>query len=814
MILDYQHINTLSMLDAALYYASQGIRVFPCQVNDKKPTLQWKETATTNPDTITQWWTINPDQNIGAVMGNDIMAVDCDNKGGESGYQSYLDIGGDLDRPTQQTPSGGYHFIGTHADGMSNFTRKGSQGGLDMRTDGGYILVAPSAIDGNRYQWCQASAEVSSFSDQVLDSLRGFSSETAQVRDREDMPEIPSIESLPPVESIGLPSRVIDTLNGTAGSEDWSSELFIVCKMMLANGIPAGNVMSYLLDSDSVMDGVLRHTEENRAELWLWKYNLAKVIQQNQDRIADAFDGVNQQPQSETAQVSDVPPAESAMVRFKRMISECNDDAQRIVNVLVQAKEAGRLESEIETLIDESGLPKAALRKDYRAAINKLQSDRAEDQEGGAMLPWEHTTPEGMPKQCQENVIIACKREGVYFRMNEVGDYIETIPGCKSEYAIGLGDGKDYGMMVHRIAAKHRIDVQSRTAASYVSDEARRNSYHPMLELLNDPSNAWDGADRYSQLRDTVVVPENQMERWNIVLSKWMTGAVGVLENTLYEARMLKAVPVLVGGQNVGKTTWFSRLAPLPGLFIPGVQLQGTRDDAMKIGSSWIMELGEIESSLTRQKLAQVKAFLSTNIDEYRGFGVADRVRKPRRAAIVGTVNDREFLVDHTGNARFWPVDVEHIDLDAQRTIDMTQVWAQAWAWYKSGCTWDLTAEEAEMFMEAAKEYEVENPLESNLEKYYDWSEPKETWEFTSVVDIKQRLDIDPNTRPKLLNVALKRLGAKETASRLNDKKVRGWLVPSKIPPMTNTGFPGNVSPLRSVPKAEEKVIVDTPPTV
>jgi hypothetical protein len=59
--------------------------------------------------------------------------------------------------PTQRTPSGGWHllFQGT-APGIGNSAGHPVLGpGLDVRTRGGYVVLAPSVRPDGRYRWCR-----------------------------------------------------------------------------------------------------------------------------------------------------------------------------------------------------------------------------------------------------------------------------------------------------------------------------------------------------------------------------------------------------------------------------------------------------------------------------------------------------------------------------------------------------------------------------------------------------------------------------------------------------------------------------------
>src|SRR3972149_2721060 len=100
-----------AMLSAALWYAKQGYSVFPTGRN-KRPLLKWekyqKERATEAQ--IREWWTKNPDANIGIVTGaiSGIVVVDIDTEEGYEEIKKY--ISETLVTPTAKTPKGGQHL--------------------------------------------------------------------------------------------------------------------------------------------------------------------------------------------------------------------------------------------------------------------------------------------------------------------------------------------------------------------------------------------------------------------------------------------------------------------------------------------------------------------------------------------------------------------------------------------------------------------------------------------------------------------------------------------------------------------------------
>jgi predicted P-loop ATPase len=90
----------------------------------------------------------------------------------------------------------------------------------------------------------------------------------------------------------------------------------------------------------------------------------------------------------------------------------------------------------------------------------------------------------------------------------------------------------------------------------------------------------------------------------------------------------------------------------------------------------WIIEAAEL-SGMRKADIEHLKAFLSRQRDRARmAYGrFVDDV--PRQFIIVGTTNNSEYLLDPTGNRRFWPIKIEQVDIAALRR-DRDQLWAEA----------------------------------------------------------------------------------------------------------------------------------------
>lgn len=150
--------ETLSALGlAALGYAERLGPVFPLQPGGKVPlTPHGYKDASRDPEQIAAWWSQWPDANIGLpcgeVVGFDVLDVD-EKAGGVETLRRYEHQYGPLPAtPLQLTGGGGLHYLFAHTPGLKNAA--GLDGGLDLRTTGGYIVAAPSVhASGRPYAW-------------------------------------------------------------------------------------------------------------------------------------------------------------------------------------------------------------------------------------------------------------------------------------------------------------------------------------------------------------------------------------------------------------------------------------------------------------------------------------------------------------------------------------------------------------------------------------------------------------------------------------------------------------------------------------
>lgn len=143
-----------ALLNAALWYASQGIAVFPCVPGGKRPaTKHGFKDASTDADQIRAWWKVNTAYNIGLPTGQRFDVVDLDGPEGLIAYGNMLDSGQAIAPvAVALTPRGRHYYV--HPTGAGNGTNVGGMSKVDYRGAGGYVIAPPSRVLGSGvYRW-------------------------------------------------------------------------------------------------------------------------------------------------------------------------------------------------------------------------------------------------------------------------------------------------------------------------------------------------------------------------------------------------------------------------------------------------------------------------------------------------------------------------------------------------------------------------------------------------------------------------------------------------------------------------------------
>lgn len=231
---------------------------------------------------------------------------------------------------------------------------------------------------------------------------------------------------------------------------------------------------------------------------------------------------------------------------------------------------------------------------------------------------------------------------------------------------------------------------------SFLEALGDRNLYNPVSDWIK--SQQWDEVDRLEYFYNTLVHREDfPKELKKILMRCWLISLVAAaLMPSGFHAR---GVLTLQGPQSIGKTSWIRALINNTLLAANVIKLDhhldaGNKDSLITAITHWIVEIGELDSSF-KKDIARLKGFLTAGSDKLRRPYGRTNSEYQRRTVFCATVNDENFLVDPTGNSRWWTIPVTSIDY--QHNIDMQQLFAQVATYFAAGEAWWLTKSQEDM---------------------------------------------------------------------------------------------------------------------
>lgn len=141
------------MLEHLKKYTSYGWYVFPLKANAKTPATKngFYDAVNTFEEAVALF-SKYPGCNIGLRTGKEsgVTVIDVDVKPDKNGFES---LGRKLEAVIVIiTPSGGMHYYYAYNPDIKTCTNYNGLAGVDIRNDGGYVVLPPSSIDGTEYK--------------------------------------------------------------------------------------------------------------------------------------------------------------------------------------------------------------------------------------------------------------------------------------------------------------------------------------------------------------------------------------------------------------------------------------------------------------------------------------------------------------------------------------------------------------------------------------------------------------------------------------------------------------------------------------
>ncbi len=207
----------------------------------------------------------------------------------------------------------------------------------------------------------------------------------------------------------------------------------------------------------------------------------------------------------------------------------------------------------------------------------------------------------------------------------------------------------------------------------YVNSEEVR-MYNPVLAFLNDLPR-WDGQNHVARLFSRLPGISSEQLAY---LSIWLRSAVAhwLQLDTMHGNEV---VPVLIGAQGCGKTTFLRRLLPrqLREYYLDHLNLSNKFDKEMALTNNLLVNLDELEAIRPSQHAALKQTLSKNKVNGRPIFGRAQDDR-PRYASFVSTTNNPHPLTDATGSRRYICLTIPKGQfIDNVGDIDYEQLYAQ-----------------------------------------------------------------------------------------------------------------------------------------
>lgn len=216
---------------------------------------------------------------------------------------------------------------------------------------------------------------------------------------------------------------------------------------------------------------------------------------------------------------------------------------------------------------------------------------------------------------------------------------------------------------------------------------AHQNSYHPIQDMLNGLK--WDGKSYIENLFTKYLGVEKT--KYSVEAVKiFMLGAINRVFN---HGCKFDTMLCVVGGQGIGKSTFFRLLALCDDWFSD--ELKKLEDDNVyrKIQGHWIIEFSEMLATGNAKSIEEIKSFISRQKETYKVPYETHPQDRPRQCIFCGTTNNVDFLPkDRTGNRRFVPLlaeesraEIHPLEKEEETRTYIRMAWAEAMEIFRTG---------------------------------------------------------------------------------------------------------------------------------
>ena len=254
----------------------------------------------------------------------------------------------------------------------------------------------------------------------------------------------------------------------------------------------------------------------------------------------------------------------------------------------------------------------------------------------------------------QENVLVVEQflTENYMFRRNILNGKVEfakKVEGDEAEAAYRPLTQEALNSIVLRALREEITESNPKSVIQMIVSSEDVPQYNPIGDFLEHLP-AWDGQNHVAQLFSRLPGITSEQAAF---LAIWLRSTVAHwLQMDILHGN--ECVPVLIGAQGCGKTTFLRRLLPanLRQYYLDHLNLSNKFDKEMALTNNLLVNLDELDAIRPSQHASLKQTLSKSKVNGRPIYGAAQEDR-PRFASFVATTNNPHPLTDATGSRRY-----------------------------------------------------------------------------------------------------------------------------------------------------------------
>ncbi len=295
----------------------------------------------------------------------------------------------------------------------------------------------------------------------------------------------------------------------------------------------------------------------------------------------------------------------------------------------------------------------------------------------------------GVPKNSRLNFRLVLEKDPLLsgaFRKNMLSEQTDIVKPVWWEKVSPAFVDMDRNHLMQYLEQEYNLTDQKKFEEC-IHVIADLNRYHPVQDYLN--SLVWDGKPRIGEVL-TKFFGASKDDLTEACMRMMLLGAIS---RVFHPGIKFDYVLCIVGGQGIGKSSFFRLLAVNDDWFCDDIRKLEDENIYRRIRGHWLIEMSEMVATARSKSVEETKSFITRQKDNYKDLYALHAVDRPRQCVFVGSTNKQKFLpFDRTGNRRFLPIIADRekmqthiLDDESASRAYIDQLWAEAMTIYRSG---------------------------------------------------------------------------------------------------------------------------------